>query len=50
MPGASVHGHYHCGAGREAEGDAHFRAGFPDPAEDLEVEAGPEGTFWPPAG
>lgn len=41
--------HHHCGAGEEAEGAAHFRTGFPDPEEDLEVEAGPEGPFWPPA-
>lgn len=34
----------------EAEGVAHFRTGFPDPEEDLEVEAEPEGPFWPPAG
>lgn len=29
---------------------AHFRTGFPEPEEDLEVEGGPEGPFWPPAG
>lgn len=40
---------HHCGAGEEVEGAAHFRTGFPDPEEDLEVEAGPEGPFWPPA-
>lgn len=50
MPRASVHGHHRCGAGGEAEGVAHFRTGFPDPEEDLEVEAEPEGPFWPPAG
>lgn len=28
----------------------HFRAGFPEPEEDLGVEGGAEGPFWPPVG
>ena len=27
----------------------HFRAGFPEPEEDLGVEGGAEGPFWAPA-